>query len=1428
MTLTTRKNKLNRTFATGVSILTLATMMGAMEPAYAAIVDIANGETKAIPDGDSANYTGDDLTGTGNVADGVGVNEVTVVGNEVGTLTFAGSSTVAVGIGATDHSLGILNAGQDGATVTVTGAAFITTTNVTGTGTIAFGDNLTGTTLALGTGTTTVAGTLTETGVTGTGTLTLTGDATIGTISSTGARLSALNAGANGKTDSITGAAFIDTTTVTGTGTVTLSGNLSGTAIAFASTGTLSVTGAGAQTIAGTIDSANADEGALVITDADDNQAPDTDVFTGKIGNTNNLLSITIGTDTTQAGSAQFDDVVKAKTINIYAGNNNSEDSLGQFDGDVTATTINVKAGNTNISASSTADFNANLDLSGTMTLTGNNVAGGDVLVTIGGDVTGGGGIIVDEEVDFSRAGITIDGAGAQTISATIDGQEAGEGTLTIADANANTAADTDTFSSVVGGTNALGTINIGSSTLAGNASFSGNVSAASLNITGGDHANETGIATFAGNLTTTAIVLDDNTGATTLNITGAAAQTIAGTINAGAAGEGTLTITDATADAAADTDTFSGVIGGTAALGTINVGLSSRASNATFSGNVSTTNLNITGGNHANETGIATFAGNLTTTAIVLDDNTGATTLNISGAGAQTITGTINAAADGEGTLVITDSDGSAAPNADTFSGVIGGSHDLGAINIGSSTLGGAGIFSSAVSAVAITITGGDHADEDSSATFSGNVTASTIALNTNATGGTAALTVNGSADQTIAGTIDGSGDDEGSISVLNGTHTATFSDAVGSAHALAAVNVGSSSTAGIASFADNVAADTTTVTAKSSGTDSTEAHFSGDVTGAIVLDDSSNLSAHALVAFDGISEQTVTGSINGSSAGNGYIEFNNDTTVSGEIGETALSSISIASGAALTLGSSGSTTHFGAETIEVSGTVNAQDTLALTKGSTLTFNDGSQIHVGDISVLGSGEAIINAANASVVVGSSSSDRLTLTLPDTFVNGSFVLFDTTGGTYTQNGDYTIADNGLIRYHVTEDDHIVSVVAGVLSGTELSSELELPISDEQSTAVDSMLQATADDATVTAQILDVLSHHDTPAEKQAVQELIEQSSNTPTAMVASTTLVANTMTTTSTNIGTYLSGTRSENAGGIAMLDTSSGISSGSNMGLAKSAIWARPFYNNISEDGTSTVAGYEANTFGMVMGVDLYNNAETTLGVAFSAANTTVDGHGLSHDRTDVSSYQLTAYGTYNAPSWYVDGQVGYGLTDTDTKRRITFGTLDRIAEGNYSGQQVMVKLDGGTPIQFAHDAFITPLAGAQYTHVANNDYTETGAGVLNLNVSPENMEILQTSLGLRLHTIIRADNGSKFIPQVHVNGLFEALGEEARATSFYTSGGAAFRTTGNHNERLGGNAGGGLTYSLEDMSISAGYDFELRNNYVSHTGTIEARFKF
>jgi outer membrane autotransporter protein len=189
----------------------------------------------------------------------------------------------------------------------------------------------------------------------------------------------------------------------------------------------------------------------------------------------------------------------------------------------------------------------------------------------------------------------------------------------------------------------------------------------------------------------------------------------------------------------------------------------------------------------------------------------------------------------------------------------------------------------------------------------------------------------------------------------------------------------------------------------------------------------------------------------------------------------------------------------------------------------------------------------------------------------------------------------------------------------------------------------------------------------------------------------------------------------------------------------------------------------------------------------------------------------------------------IGYARNDVETQRVIDFGGLGLVAKGSYDADQFMMRVGGGVPLNMGSNSFVTPNASFQWTRVMNEKYTETGAGVLNQTVTPEDIDVGMLTAGLRLHKIIKTNDKFSWVPELRASVLYDVAGDDPTSTSNF-AGGATLQTAGATTAQLGGAIGVGVTLldTGSNMTISANYDADFKSDYLGHSGQLQAAWKF
>jgi outer membrane autotransporter protein len=194
--------------------------------------------------------------------------------------------------------------------------------------------------------------------------------------------------------------------------------------------------------------------------------------------------------------------------------------------------------------------------------------------------------------------------------------------------------------------------------------------------------------------------------------------------------------------------------------------------------------------------------------------------------------------------------------------------------------------------------------------------------------------------------------------------------------------------------------------------------------------------------------------------------------------------------------------------------------------------------------------------------------------------------------------------------------------------------------------------------------------------------------------------------------------------------------------------VWLDATWLEGNIDGEDGLSGYDYRLSGAVIGADTAVGASATVGAAFGFAQPKLDNYDLADAEIDGDSYFLSAYGTLTQERWEVFGLLGYTFGSYDSERRIRFGSIDRLAKGEFDGDGFIasVKAAYDVPVQ-GFD--LIPEVGLTYSKVWQDGFTETGANSLNLKVDDADAHSLVTSLGVRLGTEVQA-SATRIRPQL------------------------------------------------------------------------------
>jgi fibronectin-binding autotransporter adhesin len=218
-------------------------------------------------------------------------------------------------------------------------------------------------------------------------------------------------------------------------------------------------------------------------------------------------------------------------------------------------------------------------------------------------------------------------------------------------------------------------------------------------------------------------------------------------------------------------------------------------------------------------------------------------------------------------------------------------------------------------------------------------------------------------------------------------------------------------------------------------------------------------------------------------------------------------------------------------------------------------------------------------------------------------------------------------------------------------------------------------------------------------------------------------------------------------------------------------------------QDATGNFPPQNSTTVDVTAGVDYRVDRNWTVGFLFGYGNTSADLDNLG-SKTNINTYRFGPYASYDQGSWFVNGHAEFGFNQQSINRNIPF--LGTSAHSNPDGDQYGAGFDGGYEFHSGRFTY-GPIAGVQYTHLDVNSYSETGAGVANLNIGHAEADSFITSLGGKLECDYHCKwNNSDFRPEISASWQHECLDDsQLIGAAFDVPGSASFTTSTLNPER-------------------------------------------
>ncbi|MBN8511999.1 MAG: autotransporter domain-containing protein [Rickettsiales bacterium] len=288
------------------------------------------------------------------------------------------------------------------------------------------------------------------------------------------------------------------------------------------------------------------------------------------------------------------------------------------------------------------------------------------------------------------------------------------------------------------------------------------------------------------------------------------------------------------------------------------------------------------------------------------------------------------------------------------------------------------------------------------------------------------------------------------------------------------------------------------------------------------------------------------------------------------------------------------------------------------------------------------------------------------------------------------------------------------------------------------------------------------------------------------------------------------------------------GISAGEES--ARYGVWATPFYNQTVQKARKGAAGYKGTTFGGSFGFDTRANDDLIIGAAVTVANSEMKHKNFkSGDKTKVNSMLFSIYGMQQiTDAWFVNGIATFGTNDVKNREKRVSGltTYDTV-RGNYTSMSFNGEVMFGYGIAMQQVA-VTPMVGLRYSRVNDGGYTETGSTTgQNLKVNTKASNKLEAIIGARVSGGTFDVNGMNVTPEVHAFVNQDLIGKTSKPT-ITLAGAGNLSTKSRKPIKTVFNVGLGVMANYGMMEYGAGYDADIADKRVGHTGTLKIRVNF
>jgi uncharacterized protein with beta-barrel porin domain len=212
---------------------------------------------------------------------------------------------------------------------------------------------------------------------------------------------------------------------------------------------------------------------------------------------------------------------------------------------------------------------------------------------------------------------------------------------------------------------------------------------------------------------------------------------------------------------------------------------------------------------------------------------------------------------------------------------------------------------------------------------------------------------------------------------------------------------------------------------------------------------------------------------------------------------------------------------------------------------------------------------------------------------------------------------------------------------------------------------------------------------------------------------------------------------------------------------------------------------------------------------------------------KTNVSSYQITVYGSYSPEKYYIDLYGAMAVNNYKTARTIQY--INQTASATFTGVQPSAKVAIGYYLNQSNGFKIIPNVSLLSSTLYQNPYNETGASGIGLQkISSTTLSQLELGAGVKFALLDNEDSDQAYKPDLHFMVLQDLKASPQEVTAQFMGGGGSFKVTSATPDKTTYNIGAGVVFMHKNrLHFTANYEWRKKNKFIGHSGSLAVRYE-